>query len=151
MGIMDLLEERWPDLTGEMPIKIAYPTLEGHEWRIMTGCDPKNTRWSYHNGGSWLVLIWLFTAACIKIGRSHMARKAMELLESRISKDHWPEYYDEAHHADESRSSSFSMVVVPGPGWFVDEIITYKRPTLIQCCVLSIHRDRKEVDECEFV
>ncbi|KAI5061347.1 hypothetical protein GOP47_0023852 [Adiantum capillus-veneris] len=94
MGIMDLLEERWPDLIGEMPLKIAYPALEGHEWKIVTGCDPKNTRWSYHNGGSWPVLIWLFTAACIKTGRPHMARKAMELLESRLSKDHWPEYYD---------------------------------------------------------
>ncbi|MCO5599058.1 hypothetical protein L7F22_053157 [Adiantum nelumboides] len=84
MGIMDLLEERWPDLIGEMPLKIAYPALEGHEWRIVTGCDPKNTRWSYHNGGSWPVLIWLFTAACIKTGRPHMARKAIELLESRL-------------------------------------------------------------------
>lgn len=93
-GIMDLLEERWQDLIGEMPLKIAYPALEGHEWRIVTGCDPKNTRWSYHNGGSWPVLIWLFTAACIKTGRPHMARKAIELLESRLSKDHWPEYYD---------------------------------------------------------
>jgi hypothetical protein len=52
-GIMDLLEERWEDLIGEMPLKIAYPALEGHEWRIVSGCDPKNTRWSYHNGGSW--------------------------------------------------------------------------------------------------
>ncbi|CAN1293827.1 Alkaline/neutral invertase CINV2 [Linum perenne] len=33
------------ELVGEMPIKIAYPAIEG--------CDPKNTRWSYHNGGSW--------------------------------------------------------------------------------------------------
>lgn len=93
-GIMDLFEERWQDLIGEMPLKIAYPALEGHEWRIVTGCDPKNTRWSYHNGGSWPVLIWLFTAACIKTGRPHIARKAIELLECRLSKDHWPEYYD---------------------------------------------------------
>ncbi|CAN1259526.1 Probable alkaline/neutral invertase B [Linum perenne] len=28
-------------------------SLPSHEWRIVTGCDPKNTRWSYHNGGSW--------------------------------------------------------------------------------------------------
>ncbi|MCO5550693.1 hypothetical protein L7F22_004183 [Adiantum nelumboides] len=93
-GIMDLLEERWSDLIGEMPLKIAYPALEGHEWRIVTGCDPKNTRWSYHNGGSWPVLIWLLTAACIKTGRPQIARRAIELLESRLSKDHWPEYYD---------------------------------------------------------
>lgn len=34
-------------------MKICYPAIESHEWRIVTGCDPKNTRWSYHNGGSW--------------------------------------------------------------------------------------------------
>ncbi|CAN1761666.1 Alkaline/neutral invertase CINV2 [Linum perenne] len=53
MAIMDLIEARWDELVGEMPIKIAYPAIEGHEWNIVTGCDPKNTRWSYHNGGSW--------------------------------------------------------------------------------------------------
>lgn len=53
MAIMDLIEERWEELVGEMPLKIAYPAIESHEWRIVTGCDPKNTRWSYHNGGSW--------------------------------------------------------------------------------------------------
>lgn len=53
MAIMDLIEERWEELVGEMPLKICYPAIESHEWRIVTGCDPKNTRWSYHNGGSW--------------------------------------------------------------------------------------------------
>ncbi|XBJ02149.1 hypothetical protein VPH35_021606 [Triticum aestivum] len=52
-AIMDLIEERWEDLIGEMPLKICYPAIEGHEWQNVTGCDPKNTRWSYHNGGSW--------------------------------------------------------------------------------------------------
>ncbi len=52
-AIMDLFEERWPELIGDMPLKVTYPALEGHDWRIVTGCDPKNTRWSYHNGGSW--------------------------------------------------------------------------------------------------
>lgn len=52
-AIMDLFEERWEELVGEMPLKICYPAIESHEWRIVTGCDPKNTRWSYHNGGSW--------------------------------------------------------------------------------------------------
>eukprot|EP00249_Psilotum_nudum_P021110 c27974_g1_i2 orf=278-2023(+) len=92
--IMDLIEERWEDLVGEMPLKVCYPALEGHEWRIVTGCDPKNTRWSYHNGGSWPVLLWLLTAACIKTGRPQMARRAIDLVEQRLSKDHWPEYYD---------------------------------------------------------
>ncbi|RRT82397.1 hypothetical protein B296_00020115 [Ensete ventricosum] len=94
MAIMDLIEERWEELVGEMPLKITYPAIENHEWRIVTGCDPKNTRWSYHNGGSWPVLLWLLTAACIKTGRPQIARRAIELAESRLLKDGWPEYYD---------------------------------------------------------
>ncbi|KAF5953229.1 hypothetical protein HYC85_011173 [Camellia sinensis] len=98
-AIMDLIEERWEDLIGEMPLKITYPALEGHQWRIVTGCDPKNTRWSYHNGGTWpgenkVFLLWLLTAACIKTGRPQIAKRAIELVEQRISKDGWPEYYD---------------------------------------------------------
>ncbi|CAJ1976807.1 unnamed protein product [Sphenostylis stenocarpa] len=94
MAIMDLIESRWDELVGEMPLKISYPAIESHEWRIVTGCDPKNTRWSYHNGGSWPVLLWLVTAACIKTGRPQIARRAIELAESRLLKDGWPEYYD---------------------------------------------------------
>ncbi|THU46712.1 hypothetical protein C4D60_Mb09t07780 [Musa balbisiana] len=94
VAIMDLIEERWEELVGIMPLKISYPALEGHEWNIVTGCDPKNTRWSYHNGGSWPVLLWLLTAACIKTGRPQIARRAIELAESRLWKDGWPEYYD---------------------------------------------------------
>ncbi|KAJ6832809.1 putative alkaline/neutral invertase D [Iris pallida] len=93
-AIMDLIESRWEELVGEMPLKISYPAIEGHEWRIVTGCDPKNTRWSYHNGGSWPVLLWMLTAACIKTGRPQIARRAIELAESRLLKDSWPEYYD---------------------------------------------------------
>lgn len=52
-AILDLVEERWEELIGEMPLKICYPAMENQEWQIVTGCDPKNTRWSYHNGGSW--------------------------------------------------------------------------------------------------
>lgn len=53
VAIMDLIESRWQELIGEMPVKVCYPAIESHEWRLVTGCDPKNTRWSYHNGGSW--------------------------------------------------------------------------------------------------
>uniref|UniRef100_A0A0R0K1V0 Alkaline/neutral invertase n=1 Tax=Glycine max TaxID=3847 RepID=A0A0R0K1V0_SOYBN len=53
IAIMDLIESRWEELIGEMPVKVCYPAIENHEWRLVTGCDPKNTRWSYHNGGSW--------------------------------------------------------------------------------------------------
>ncbi|KAH9606351.1 hypothetical protein KSS87_023341, partial [Heliosperma pusillum] len=93
-AIMDLIEARWEELVGEMPLKVCYPAIESHDWRIITGCDPKNTRWSYHNGGSWPVLLWLLTAACIKTGRPQIARRAINLAESRLLKDNWPEYYD---------------------------------------------------------
>jgi hypothetical protein len=52
-AVMELVAARWPQLVGDMPLKASYPALDGHEWRVVTGCDPKNTRWSYHNGGSW--------------------------------------------------------------------------------------------------
>ncbi|XP_009803417.1 putative alkaline/neutral invertase D isoform X1 [Nicotiana tabacum] len=93
-AIMDLIEERWEELVADMPLKICYPAIENHEWRIVTGCDPKNIRWSYHNGGSWPVLLWLLTAACIKTGRPQIARRAIDLAESCLLKDSWPEYYD---------------------------------------------------------
>lgn len=40
------------------------------------------------------MLLWLLTAACIKTGRPQIARRAIELAETRLSKDGWPEYYD---------------------------------------------------------
>eukprot|EP00897_Mesotaenium_endlicherianum_P001505 jgi/Mesen1/1382/ME000013S00875 len=50
--------------------------------------------WSYHNGGSWPVLLWQFTAACIKMGRPELAERAIAVAEKRLMKDRWPEYYD---------------------------------------------------------
>ena len=41
-----------------------------------------------------VVLLWLLTAACIKSGRPQIAKRAIELVEQRLSKDGWPEYYD---------------------------------------------------------
>ncbi|KAI3938284.1 hypothetical protein MKW92_048179 [Papaver armeniacum] len=93
-GILNLMEDKWEDLIGHMPLKICYPALEYDEWRIITGSDPKNTPWSYHNGGSWPTLMWQFTLACIKMGRPGLAEKAVALVEKRISEDKWPEYYD---------------------------------------------------------
>lgn len=77
-----------------MPLKICYPALEGEEWRIITGSDPKNTPWSYHNGGSWPTLLWQLTVACIKMNRPWIAENAVKIAERRISRDKWPEYYD---------------------------------------------------------
>ncbi|KAI4352595.1 hypothetical protein L6164_006831 [Bauhinia variegata] len=93
-AILDLIESKWTDLVAEMPFKICYPALEGQEWQIITGSDPKNTPWSYHNAGSWPTLLWQLTVACIKMDRPYIAAKAVEVAERRISRDKWPEYYD---------------------------------------------------------
>lgn len=93
-AILDLYEAKWGDLVGNMPLKICYPALEGQEWRIITGSDPKNTPWSYHNGGSWPTLLWQLTVASIKMNRPEIAKKAVKVAEKRIVRDKWPEYYD---------------------------------------------------------
>lgn len=93
-GIMDLIEERWKDLIGMMPMKICYPAVDGLEWRIITGCDPKNSAWSYHNGGNWPVLLWMLVAAAQKTGRPELGRRAIEIAERRLKADEWAEYYD---------------------------------------------------------
>lgn len=92
--IIHLIEERWDDLVGNMPMKICFPALKDRDWQLLTGCDPKNRPWSYHNGGNWPVLIWLLAAAALKTGKEEIARKALEIAASRLPKDDWPEYYD---------------------------------------------------------
>ncbi|XP_023636784.1 alkaline/neutral invertase E, chloroplastic isoform X2 [Capsella rubella] len=93
-AILDFIEAKWAELVADMPFKICYPAMEGEEWRIITGSDPKNTPWSYHNGGAWPTLLWQLTVASIKMGRPEIAEKAVELAERRIAQDKWPEYYD---------------------------------------------------------
>ena len=93
-AIMNLIEKRWDDLVGDMPMKICFPALENEEYRTITGCDPKNIPWSYHNGGSWPVLMWMLVAAAVKTNRTNLAQKAIEIAEARLSDDEWPEYYD---------------------------------------------------------
>ncbi|PAN37979.1 hypothetical protein PAHAL_7G138300 [Panicum hallii] len=93
-AILDLIEAKWSDLVAEMPMKICYPALEDEEWKFITGSDPKNTPWSYHNGGSWPTLLWQLTVACIKMNRPEIAERAVEVSERRIARDKWPEYYD---------------------------------------------------------
>lgn len=93
-SILDFVEAKWGDLVADMPFKICYPALEDQEWRIVTGGDPKNTPWSYHNAGSWPTLLWQLTVACIKMNRPEIAEKAVKIAEQRISRDRWPEYYD---------------------------------------------------------
>nr|GMD89254.1 alkaline/neutral invertase A, mitochondrial [Ipomoea batatas] len=54
---------------------------EGEDWRIITGSDPKNTPWSYHNGGSWPTLLWQFTLACIKMGKTRTSNESSSCAE----------------------------------------------------------------------
>ncbi|XHR82126.1 MAG: glycoside hydrolase 100 family protein [Gloeotrichia echinulata GP01] len=93
-AIMNLIDERWDDLVGDMPMKICFPALEKHEYKIITGSDPKNIPWSYHNAGSWPVLLWFLAAAAQKTGRNTICNLAIEIAEIRLSQDKWPEYYD---------------------------------------------------------
>lgn len=92
--LFDLYAEHWNELIGETPLKICHPPLEGEHWRLLTGCDPKNPPWSYHNGGSWPALLWAFTGAAVKIGRREAAERAYDLAAKRLVADQWPEYYD---------------------------------------------------------
>ena len=100
-AIMQLIKERRQYLIGKMPLKICYAALEGRDWEIVTGCDPKNRHWSYHNGGSWPVLMWMLAAAARKVsqefheeGYINLTNKVIEAAGKRLKKDEWPEYYD---------------------------------------------------------
>jgi hypothetical protein len=92
--IMTLIEQRWDDLMGEMPVKLCFPALEGQDWRTVTGADPKNVPWSYHNGGNWPFLLWLLAAAAVKTGREDLAERALGKAASRLAKADWAEYFD---------------------------------------------------------
>ena len=93
-GIMDLIDLRWHDLVGQMPLKLCFPALEGRDWLILTGADPKNCPWSYHNGGNWPFLLWLLAAAAQKTGRVKLAARALETAATRLADSDWPEYFD---------------------------------------------------------
>ena len=77
-----------------MPVKLCFPALEGHDWEIVTEADPKNSAWSYHNGGNWPFLIWLLAAAAQKSGHPALAIRALESAASRLESECWPEYFD---------------------------------------------------------
>jgi len=92
--IMNLYTERWAELVGNMPLKIAYPAVDGDKWRYTTGSDPKNVPWSYHNGGSWPCLLWAFTGAAVRTGRKELAHMALTQAMEPLYRHRWPEYYD---------------------------------------------------------
>lgn len=92
-AIINLFSEHWDELIGKMPLKLCYPALEGRDWEVLTGHDPKNIPWSYHNAGSWPFLLWSFAAAAQKVNRADLAIDAVKTAEKRILNDNWPEYY----------------------------------------------------------
>lgn len=92
--IMNVYNSHWDELVGEMPMKIVYPAEVGARWAWVTGRDPKNSPWSYHNGGNWPSILWPFIAATILTGRTDFAERAMDLALQRLPTDDWPEYYD---------------------------------------------------------
>lgn len=108
--IMKLYETRWEDLVGAMPVKIIYPALQGLEWHVITGSDPKNALWSYHNGGNWPALLWPFVAAAQKAGRGDLAERAYNIAINRLSHDNWPEYYDGRSGRLLGRRANFQQV-----------------------------------------
>jgi hypothetical protein len=93
-GILNLIAYQKLKLIARIPLKLCYPALEGQEWEMLTGCDPKNVPWSYHNGGSWPVLLWLLAAAAKKIEQTDLAEQAISLAEQSLHVDKWPEYYE---------------------------------------------------------
>lgn len=92
--IMTLYEQRWEDLIGVTPIIIGYPAVTGDHWAHTTGSDPKNSPWSYHNGGHWPCLLWAFVGAAIRTGKHALARQTLDMAMQKLPRDDWPEYYD---------------------------------------------------------
>ena len=94
-------------LMAQMPMRICHPPMEGQEWSMKTGSDPKNWPWSYHNGGHWPSLLW-YLAAAVTIHESlHpsadvllMGEMKALMLESywsqlnQLPKQQWAEYFD---------------------------------------------------------
>lgn len=108
--IMKLYETRWDDLIGAMPVKIVYPALHDLEWQVITGSDPKNAPWSYHNGGNWPALLWQFVAAAQTAGRADLAERAFNIAVNRLSANDWPEYYDGRSGRLIGRRANFKQV-----------------------------------------
>jgi hypothetical protein len=93
-ALVDLIGQRYDDLIGQVPLKLCFPALVGQDWRTLTGCDPKNRPWSYHNGGNWPMLLWLFALVGLQQGAEEMVERALCEAEPRLLRDDWPEYYD---------------------------------------------------------
>ena len=93
-GIVRFFIDQQSILMGRMPLKAYCPALEGEEWRLITGADPKNSPWSYHNGGSWPFLLWLVAAVTAKTGTTLLTRQDVLSYAATLQAVDWPEYFD---------------------------------------------------------
>ena len=105
-----LFEARWGDLVGAVPLKICFPAMEGLEWQVQTGSDPKNVAWSYQNGGNWPALLWGFVAATLRSGRGDLAERAYQQAAEKLEADQWAEYYDGRAGRLIGRRANFNQV-----------------------------------------
>ncbi|MEA3274684.1 MAG: glycoside hydrolase 100 family protein [Pseudomonadota bacterium] len=125
-GIMNLFELHWDKLMGEMPVKIVYPAVSGKEWMHLTGSDPKNVAWSYHNGGHWPVLLWPFVGAALRTGRIDLAKESIHIMSKRIGVENWPEYYDGQTGSLIGRRANFFQVWSATALLIAQEIMEHK-------------------------
>ena len=93
-ALFDLLEHHQRDLMHETGVKLTYPPLEDRDWTTLTGSDHKNVPWSYHNAGTWPMLLWPLASAARIAGRGELAAALVARAAPRLARDDWPEYYD---------------------------------------------------------
>jgi len=87
---MDLIECCWQDLVGQMPMKICFPAVEGAGLATDDGLRSEKHPWSYHNGGSWAVLLAAAAALELEDPRWHNAIT----IARNVGENQWAEYYD---------------------------------------------------------
>ncbi|AGY59278.1 glycoside hydrolase 100 family protein [Gloeobacter kilaueensis] len=102
-SLFQLVVHNQTELVAEMPLRICHPPLDSEKWRSVTGFDPKNRPWCYHNGGHWPCLLWYLALAILRHPSKSTARlkPALQLLEQtyqdllyRLPKQKWAEYFD---------------------------------------------------------
>ena len=93
-ALFDMFERPERALVGVSGVKLMVPPLEDRDWVTLTGSDQKNVPWSYHNAGSWPMLLWPLASAARVAGRTSFAARVLEVAGPRLRDDGWPEYYD---------------------------------------------------------
>lgn len=105
LSLFRLIVHNRDELVAEMPMRICHPPLDSEKWRSVTGFDPKNRPWCYHNGGHWPCLLWYLAVAVLKARRTatsptqlasveQLLDRAYHDLLSRLPKQKWAEYFD---------------------------------------------------------